>query len=101
MFSRTLSGRPLISAMPPALSVTGPNESMATTMPAMESMESAATAMPKMPPKKKLASVATTMTRMGKPVASMPTGKALNDVRAWPETLASAMDSTGFFSDEV
>ena len=74
---------------------------MATTMPAMESMDRAATAMPKMPAKKKLASVATTITRMGKPVASMPTARPWMTFVPWPDTLASAMDSTGFFSDEV
>ena len=57
--------------------------------------------MPKMPAKKKLASVATTITRMGKPVASMPTARPWMTFVPWPDTLASAMDSTGFFSDEV
>ena len=42
--ARTLSGISAISAMPPALSVIGPNESIATMMPAIESIDM--TAMP-------------------------------------------------------
>ncbi len=43
---RTLSGISAISAIPPALSVIGPNESIATMIPAIESIAIAATAMP-------------------------------------------------------
>jgi hypothetical protein len=42
-------GRPAISAMPPALSVTGPKASSATTMPASASMVVTAMAMPNRP----------------------------------------------------
>jgi hypothetical protein len=42
-------GRPAISAMPPALSVTGPKASSATTMPASASIVVTAMAMPYSP----------------------------------------------------
>ena len=43
---RTSLPRCAISAIPPALSVIGPKASIATTMPAIESMDTAATATP-------------------------------------------------------
>jgi hypothetical protein len=46
---RTSFGRPAISAMPPALSVTGPKASSATIMPASASMVVTAMAMPNRP----------------------------------------------------
>ena len=46
---RTSFGRPAISAMPPALSVTGPKASSATTTPARPSMVVVAIAVPKRP----------------------------------------------------
>src|SRR5437879_2521810 len=47
---RTSFPRWAISAIPPALSVIGPKASMATTIPAIESIETAATATPYSPP---------------------------------------------------
>jgi hypothetical protein len=49
--TRTSFGRSDISAMPPALSVTGPNASSATMMPATDSIAVTAMAMPKRPAK--------------------------------------------------
>jgi len=46
---RTSLGSPDISAMPPALSVTGPKASSATTMPASDSIVVTAIAMPNRP----------------------------------------------------
>ena len=43
---RTSCGSSAISAIPPALSVMGPYESTATTMPAMDSIAAAARATP-------------------------------------------------------
>jgi hypothetical protein len=43
---RISSGKPAISAIPPALSVIGPYASSATMIPAMDSIEVAAIAMP-------------------------------------------------------
>jgi hypothetical protein len=47
--TRTSGGRPAISAMPPALSVTGPKASSATMKPASDSMAVVAMAMPNRP----------------------------------------------------
>jgi len=47
--TRTSLGRPAISAMPPALSVTGPKASRATMKPASDSMVVVAMAMPNRP----------------------------------------------------
>ena len=44
--ARTPSGRSAISAMPPALSVIGPNASSATTTPVSESIAMTETPMP-------------------------------------------------------
>ena len=44
------SGRSAISAIPPALSVIGPYESIATTIPVIESMDTADKAIAKRPP---------------------------------------------------
>ncbi|KKU03240.1 MAG: hypothetical protein UX06_C0043G0001 [Candidatus Giovannonibacteria bacterium GW2011_GWA2_45_21] len=46
VMSRTSVGRPAISEIPPALSVIGPNESIATIIPAKESIDVAAIAIP-------------------------------------------------------
>ncbi len=46
VMARTLSSMPAISAMPPALSVIGPNASSATTTPVRESIAITATPMP-------------------------------------------------------
>ena len=48
--SRTSLPRWAISAIPPALSVIGPNASIATTIPAIDNIDTAATATPYKPP---------------------------------------------------
>ena len=70
---RTSSGRVAISAMTPALSVTGPKASSATIIPATPSMVVVAMAMPNRPASWKLATMPTMIVRAGSAVASSET----------------------------
>src|SRR5438105_2913036 len=72
---RTSLSRPAISAMPPALSVTGPNASSATTKPARASIVVVAIAMPKRPASVYVTTMPHTMTSAGRAVASIDTAR--------------------------
>ena len=61
--------------MPPALSVIGPNESIATTMPAIESIDMTAIATPYKPAKPFATKMPTTMTMPGSAVACIDTAR--------------------------
>src|SRR3989344_9642457 len=60
---RMFSGKPDIAAVPPALSVMGPKESIATIIPVNESIAMAATAIPYKPPRLKVIKEAMAMRR--------------------------------------
>ena len=92
---RTSAGRPAISAMPPALSVTGPKASSATIMPATPSMVVVAMAMPNRPANWKLTTMPAIIVRAGRAVASSDTARPWMTLVPWPETEALATDRTG------
>ncbi|MNE35343.1 hypothetical protein D3C80_1290970 [compost metagenome] len=73
--TRTSGGRPAISAMPPALSVTGPKASRATIIPATPSMVVVAMAMPNRPANWKAATMPTMMVKAGRAVDSSETAR--------------------------
>ena len=75
------SGRSAISAMPPALSVTGPNASSATIRPVIESCAITATPMPKRPAKWLATGCPATSTITGSGGGLHADGEALDDVR--------------------
>ena len=71
----TLFGSLAISAIPPALSVTGPYASNATTIPVKANIEVTATAMPNKPAKLLVNKIPATIISAGIAVASMDTAK--------------------------
>ena len=75
VMSRTSLGSSDISAMPPALSVTGPYASSATIMPAKASIVVAAMAIPNSPAQMYAQIMPPQMTIVGKAVASIETAK--------------------------
>ncbi len=101
VMSRTSLPRCDISAMPPALSVIGPKASIATTIPAIESIDTAATATPYKPPEsapphtQKLPRIAAAITTTGAAVDCMPTASPAMMLVAWPVSLALEMYFTG------
>ena len=66
---RTVFGKPLITAMPPALSVIGPKASSEIMMPDIESIAMTATAMPYRPAALWLSQIDAAMQSTGKAVA--------------------------------
>ena len=92
---RTLSGRSAISAIPPALSVIGPYESIATTMPVMLSNAMAAMPMPYRPPSAADARMPIAMMSTGIAVPSMPIASPAMMLVACPVCDARAMVRTG------
>src|SRR3989344_5724427 len=91
----TSSGALVIAAMPPALSVMGPNESIATIMPATESMDVAAIAMPKIPAREKLARMPAAIIKIGTKVDSWPMASPMMTLVPWPDSEALAIAFTG------
>ena len=97
MIARTDSGRSAISAMPPALSVTGPYASSATIRPVIESCAITATPIPKRPAKwLRDAGCPAAITITGSAVACMPTARPSMMFVAWPVCEALAIFFTGF-----
>ena len=96
VIARTLSGRSAISAMPPALSVTGPYASSATIRPVIESCAMTATPMPKRPAKWLATRMPVASTTTGSAVACMPTARPSMMFVACPVCDAFAIDLTGF-----
>ena len=98
---RTSFPRWAISAIPPALSVIGPNASIATIIPAIDSIETAATATPYKPPLsappqiQKLPRMDTAITTTGQAVACIPTARPAMTLVPWPVSLAFTMFWTG------
>ena len=95
VIARTSLGRPAISAMPPALSVTGPKASRATTKPARDSMAVVAIATPNKPARLKVTNMPAMITRAIGAVASSDMARPWITLVPWPETLAWATDCTG------
>src|SRR4029077_7112469 len=99
--SRTSLPRWAISAIPPALSVIGPNASIATTIPAIDNIDTAATATPYKPPDaappqiQEPEWIAPPLTPPGQAGDSFPTASPAMMFVAWPVSLALAMDFTG------
>jgi hypothetical protein len=93
--SRTLPSMPAISAMPPALSATGPYASVASVMPNVESIPTAATAMPYKPAVPMAIIVAKTTIMTGAAVLSIPTDKPSIMTIAGPPTELSAILRVG------
>ena len=79
--ARTSGGRSAISAIPPALSVTGPYASSATMRPVIESCAITATPIPNRPARWFANRIPTAITITGSAVACIPIGEALDDVR--------------------
>ena len=96
VIARTDSGRSAISAIPPALSVTGPKASSATMRPVIESWAITATPIPKRPAKWFAVRMPTTITITGTAVACMPTARPSMMFVAWPVCDAAAIFFTGF-----
>ena len=71
----TLFGKFDICAIPPALSVTGPYASKATTMPVKASIDVTAIAIPKSPAKLFVYKIPVTIIKAGTAVASIDTAK--------------------------
>ena len=92
---RTSSGKSAISAMPPALSVTGPNASRATTRPASASMVVTAMAMPNRSAREKLTRMPAMMTIAGSAVDSSDTAKPWMTLVPCPVNDADAIEFTG------
>ena len=88
-------GRPAISAMPPALSVTGPKASSATTTPATDSMLVTAMAMPNRPASLKETMMPAMMMSAGRAVASSETARPWMTLVPWPVTEAWLIERTG------
>src|SRR3989344_4619269 len=88
-------GAPLISAIPPALSVIGPKESIAIIIPATESIDTAATAIPYKPANIKLLSIPAPIIKTGNAVDSSPTDNPRIILVPWPDSEALAIDLTG------
>ena len=65
VLSRTFSGKPAISAIPPALSVIGPKASIATIIPASDNIATAARATPYKPAKEKLTNIPREISNIG------------------------------------
>ncbi len=91
----TSSGNSAISAMPPALSVTGPKASRATTIPANASIEVAAMERPYRPAVKYEIIIPAQITMTGRAVASMETAIPCIMLVAWPVSDAFATLLTG------
>ena len=96
MIARTSGGRSAISAMPPALSVTGPYASSATMRPVIDSCAITATPMPNSPAKWLPSRMPATITITGSAVACMPTASPSMMLVACPVCEAFEMDFTGF-----
>ncbi len=73
MVLRTSLSSSAISAIPPALSVTGPYASNATTIPARDNIAVTAIAMPKIPAIRYVMIIAAHITNAGRAVASIDT----------------------------
>ena len=96
MIARTSSGRSAISAMPPALSVTGPYASSATMRPVIESCAMTATPIPNRPAKWLASRMPAAITITGAAVACMPTARPSMMLVACPVSDAAAIFFTGF-----
>src|SRR4029077_7221573 len=92
---RTFFGSPAISAMPPALSVTGPKASSATTMPASASIAVTAMAMPNSPACPYDTRMPAMITNAGAAVDSSEIARPWMTLVPWPVTDAAAIDFTG------
>ena len=92
---RTSSGMSAISAMPPALSVTGPKASSATIMPAIESIATTAIATPSMFASLNATRMPTPITITGAAVASIDLARPAMMFVACPVVDARAMPLTG------
>ena len=75
--SRTLSSRPDISAIPPALSAIGPYASTATVLPVVASIPTAARAIPYTPAIMKATIIATAIRTTGNAQDCIPTARPL------------------------
>jgi hypothetical protein len=93
--SRTSCGRSAISAIPPALSVIGPNASSATIRPVSDSCAMTATPMPYTPASSLAPRMPPAITIAGAAVAWNPCARPWMMLVAWPVTDARAVVRTG------
>ena len=82
--SRTSAGKPLISAIPPALSAMGPKASMANCMAVVAIIPAAAIATPYKPANSNAPKIPAAKIMMGNTVDSIPTAKPPMMLVAWP-----------------
>jgi len=90
-----------ISAIPPALSDTGPKASIATVIAVVESIPTAARAMPYSPAKESAIMIADAIQRSGNTVESIPTPMPLIIVVPAPVWHCSAILFTDLYSSDV
>jgi hypothetical protein len=94
--SRTDSSSSAISAIPPALSATGPYASVAIVMPSVLSMPTAASAMPYVPNRLYAATMERATSRSGRTVESIPTPSPLMTTAPAPNSPACPMPLVGW-----
>ena len=99
--SRTSGGSPACSAIPPALSATGPYASVAKVMPSVDNIPTAAKATPYVPARSLVSHMAMTTTIPGTTVLNIPSPNPPMMTVAGPVSDCAAISRVNLYSYEV